>query len=204
MLVVLAIASLSARPGAAWGAQDDDPARLGLGETVVHELFGQIGLQEGVVVGTDGSVDRPRAPLGVKPLVGFSFHEIASSRVLLGLTLAVPFSVETTWGRKLVQVGVAPGVVVSRRECAGLGWFAGLEVPFVVTPERTRGARTEVLAGLTLRGGAAWYFCAGLGLFAEVDFDVYVGTSTAFVVGGTAGVVVSYEMFRYRTAGGRT
>ncbi len=169
---------------------------MGRGQTRVLELFGQVGLQEGVVAGDTGASDQ-RSPLALKPLIGLNFHEIAHTRIMVGVTLAFPFSLEMGFGHDISQVAVAPGVLVSRRECASWGWYAGAELPVVITPERIVGAQTEALFGVSLRGGASWYFTAGFGVFAEMNMDLYFGDSAAFVFGGTAGIVVSYEMFRY-------
>jgi hypothetical protein len=205
--IVIAAAALALWAGRAaadtpvetWGGA---PAATGgiempRGRTRLLELTGQLGVQEGVVLGERTG----RAPLGLKPLFGVNFLEIGSTRLMLGATLALPFSVEIGYGEDIAQVGLVPGVVISRRECANWGWFAGLEVPVVITPERREGAATEVLGGLTLRGGAAWYFLAGLGIYGEADVDIYIGRERAVVLGVTGGLVLSYEMFRFTPGG---
>lgn len=205
VLVLLVLGLMAPRAGAqvsGWAGQPDAPAAgstMGRGKTTVMELFGQLGVQEGVVLGQTGA-DGRRAPLGVKPLLGFNFFEIKHTRMLLGVTLAFPFSVEMGWGNDVTQFAIAPGVNLSYRVCANWGWFAGVEIPVVVSPERIEGAPTEVLGGVSLRGGAAWYFTTGLGIFAEANLDLYFGDSAAFVMGVTGGVVLSYEMFRYTPA----
>lgn len=164
------------------------------GKTIIWELYGNLGVQEGVVLGGEDL----RAPLSVKPLVGFNFIQIGSTRLLLGVTMAFPFSLEMGWGTDMAQLALAPGVTISRRECANWGWFAGIEVPLVITPERLEGSTTEVLAGLGLRGGAAWYFLAGLGIYAEANVDLYFGEQNAAVLGVTGGLVLSWEMYRFK------
>jgi hypothetical protein len=169
------------------------------GETVVYEFFANLGVQEGLVLGE--AARSLRAPLSIKPLVGFSFLELGSSRLMLGATLAFPFSIEMGYGHDLAQLAVAPGVTLSRRECANWGWFAGVEVPIVITPERIPGASTETLVGVGLRGGAAWYFLAGLGVYGEANVELYFGPETAATLGVTGGLVLSYEIFRFKAAG---
>jgi len=177
-----------------------DAMSMPRGRTVARVLYGRIGLEEGVVMGGGVEGSDIRAPFGLRPLVGFDFFELGTSRVLLGVTLAVPFSLEMGYGHDLSQLAVAPGVSVSRRECANWGWFAGLEIPIVITPERIEGVETEVIPGIGLRGGAAWYFLAGLGIYAEAGLDIYLGTDRAAVLGLAGGLVVSYEMFRFEPA----
>jgi hypothetical protein len=175
------------------------PSNMGRGPTTVMELFGQIGVQIGGVF--DGSqASDVRSPLGIKPLVGLNFFEIKDTRILLGVTLAFPFSVEMGWGNDVNMFAFAPGVQVGRRECANWSWFAGVEIPIVVSPERIAGAATEVLGGIGLRGGAAWYFLSGFGIYGEGSLELYFGDSAAFVMGVTGGIVISWEMFRYTSA----
>jgi hypothetical protein len=204
-----AAALVLCRPAAADGpAESWEPAAVaeeGLhmprGETVVYEFFANLGVQEGLVLGdAAGSL---RAPLGLKPLVGFNFLELGSSRLMLGATLALPFSIELGYGQDFAQVAVAPGVALSRRECANWGWFAGIEVPIVITPERIPGADPETILGVGLRGGAAWYFLTGFGIYGEAGFELYFGRETAAALGVTGGIVVSYEMFRFKPAGNK-
>jgi hypothetical protein len=204
---LLAAALLLCRPAAADGpvetwepaAVTEDALAMPRGETVVYEFFANLGVQEGLVLGdAAGSL---RSPLGIKPLVGFNFLELGSSRLMLGATLALPFSIELGYGQDFAQVAVSPGVALSRRECANWGWFAGLEVPIVITPERIPGASPETIVGVGLRGGAAWYFLTGLGVYGEAGFELYFGKETAAALGVTGGIVVSYEMFRFRPAG---
>jgi hypothetical protein len=187
-------------PSEVWvsGTAESNEPKMPRGTTVIYEFFAHLGVQEGLVLGeAAGSL---RAPLGVKPLFGFNFLELGSTRILFGATLSVPFSVEMGFGHDLAQFAVAPGAALSRRECANWGWFAGLEVPVVVTPERREGAKAEVLVGVTARGGAAWYFLTGFGVYGEASLDVYFGPQTAAAIGVTAGLVLSYEMFRFKPA----
>ena len=204
---LLAAALLLCRPALAdapvetWEAEavQEEGMHMPRGETVVYEFFANLGVQEGLVLG-DAAASL-RSPLGLKPLVGFNFLKFGSSRLMLGATLALPFSIEMGYGQDLAQLAVAPGVALSRRECANWGWFAGLEVPVVVTPERIPGAEPETLLGVGLRGGAAWYFLTGIGVYGEAGFELYFGPETAATLGLTGGIVVSYEMFRFKPAG---
>ncbi len=199
--LVLCRPALADGPAETWEAEavTEDGLYMPRGETVVYEFFANLGVQEGLVLGdAAGSL---RAPLGIKPLVGFNFLELGTSRLMLGATLALPFSIEMGFGQDLTQVAVAPGVALSRRTCANWGWFAGIEVPIVVTPERIPGAEPETIVGVGLRGGAAWYFLTGLGVYGEAGVELYFGRDTAAALGVTGGIVVSYEMFRFKPAG---
>jgi len=204
---LLAAALVLCRPAVAddpvetWepAAVTQDGLNMPRGETVVYEFFANLGVQEGLVFGdAAGSL---RSPLGIKPLVGFNFLALGSSRLMLGATLSLPFSIEMGYGQDFAQVAVAPGVALSRRECANWGWFAGIEVPIVITPERIPGADPETILGVGLRGGAAWYFLTGFGIYGEAGFELYFGKQTAAALGVTGGIVVSYEMFRFKPAG---
>ncbi len=199
--LVLCRPALADGPVETWEpeAVTEDGLYMPRGETVVYEFFANLGVQEGLVLGdAAGSL---RAPLGLKPLVGFNFLALGSSRLMLGATLALPFSIEMGYGQDFAQLAVAPGVALSRRECANWGWFAGIEVPVVVTPERIPGAEPETIVGVGLRGGAAWYFLAGLGVYGEAGFELYFGRDTAAALGVTGGIILSYEMFRFKPAG---
>ena len=200
---ILGLALVLASPGRAaaqtevWAAEEA-PASLYMerGKPEVLDVFGSVALQEGVVLGGGD-----RAPLSLKPLVGVSFFEFKDTRILLGVTLAVPFSMEIGWGGDVGQVAIAPGLVVGKRPSVHWSWFAGIEVPIVVTPERTSGAETEVMGGLTMRGGATFWFLSGMGVFGEADVDLYFGSGTALVLGATLGLVVSWETYRFVPAG---
>ncbi len=198
LAAVLALPGPARAQGEVWAPDETPVAGLYMerGKTKVIDVFGSVGLQEGVVLGGGD-----RSPLSLKPLVGVSFFEFKNSRILLGVTLAVPFSFEMGWGEDVGQVAIAPGLVVGKRPGVHWSWFAGLEVPIVITPERTSGAETEFMGGITMRGGATFWFLSGMGVYGEADVDIYFGSSSALVIGATVGLVVSWELYRFVPAG---
>ena len=153
----------------------------------ILEVHAGVAVQEGVVAPGGG-----RSPLSLRATVGVNLLKFnipkLGGRILHGPFFTFPFSIEIGFLQNVQQYAPGIGWQFSGRPSKHWKWIFGPQVSVV--------AKGMTAFGLGVFLGAVYYFLSGFGMFAEVNMDAYFGSQNAFVFGGSAGLLITYELFK--------
>jgi hypothetical protein len=135
-----------------------------------------------------------RTPIGLRVMAGVNLFKFKSDplggRVLHGPFVTVPFSIEIGYLSDMVQFGPGIGWQFSGRPSQHWKWFFDIQAAVA--------ANGGIAGGPGVHLGFVYYFLSGFGLFGDADIESYFGKESAFTVGLSVGLIMTYEIFKLK------
>jgi len=158
-------------------------------ELRIYEIHGSLAGQIGVA-----APGPSRSPISLRVLAGVNLLKFdipaLGGRILHGPFITFPFSIEIGYLQDIAQFGPGAGWQFSGRPSRHWKWIFGIQAALA--------ANGGASGGPGLHFGAVYYFLSGFGLFGEINLETYFGSSNAFTAGISAGLMITYEIFKYK------
>lgn len=156
----------------------------------IYEIHASLAAQP-IGIAVPGPV---RTPISLRVMAGVNLFKFKSDplggMILTGPFVTMPFSIEIGYLSDIVQFGPGIGWQFSCRPSKHWKWFFDIQAAV--------SANGGFAGGPGIHLGFVYYFLSGFGLFGDADFESYFGEKSAFTVGLSVGLIMTYEIFKLK------